>query len=63
MGTYTLAASTNGGGITVDQSGTGTVELVAGPNGRQLILTGNAWSGGPSSARSVGATVVADAAC
>lgn len=62
-GTFTLVGSTTGGGITVDQRGTGTVEAVAGPNGYQLIFTGSAWTGGPSAARSVDATVVAGADC
>jgi hypothetical protein len=62
-GTYTLVGSTSGGGITVDQTGTGTVETAAGPNGQQLIFTGSAWTGGPSGVRSVEAAVVADAEC
>lgn len=62
-GTYTLVGSTTGGGITVDQSATGMVEAVPGPNGRQLIFTGAAWTDGPSGIRSIDANLVADAEC
>ncbi len=62
-GTYTLIGSTSGGGITVDQTGTGTVETVVASNGQQLIFTGSAWTGGPSGVRSIEAGIVADAAC
>jgi hypothetical protein len=62
-GTYTLVGSTSGGGITIDQSGTGTVEILAAPDGRRLIFTGSAWTGGPSGVRSIDAIVVADAEC
>lgn len=62
-GTYTLVGSTTGGGITVDQSATGAVEAVPGPNGRQLIFSGAAWTGGPSEIRSIEANLATDAEC
>jgi hypothetical protein len=61
-GTYTLVGSTTGGGITVDQSGSGTVEIISGPN-PQLVFSGSAWSGGPSDVRSIEAVRGADADC
>lgn len=63
QGQYTLTGSTTGGGITVDQSGSGTVKAVAGPNGVQLVLSGTAWTGGPTQAGSVDANRTVAANC
>lgn len=62
-GTYTLSGSTTGGGITVDQSGSGTVEVHAAPRGLTLVFTGNAWTGGPVQVHSIEATTTTGATC